>query len=408
MEIRSLTYFAQPGDPIRDNVLKRSAEFTDSARNHFEKTGFPIQTLRFAAPPYPTELQSLEKSAVVDYAAALEEKTASAGFDYLSLGPALPDFLESYLVIPEIIQATDQVFCSGLMTREDGSVDLPAVRACAEVIDSLGPQDPDGFANLFFTASANVPPGAPFFPAAYHGSGKETMAIAVEGADLALEAFSSASSFAQARAALIKKLEHTGKKLQDAAEQLTQPMDLEFGGIDFSLAPFPEEQKSIGAALEALGLPSLGQHGSTAAAAFLADTIDQARFPRTGFSGLMLPVLEDSILALRGAQGSLGVKDLLLYSAVCGTGLDTIPLPGDLNPEQISAVLFDLAALALRLDKPLTARLMPIPGGQIGQRTQFVFPYFANSRILELDAEPLQGLFQGNESLVIKPRHQMK
>ena len=102
---------------------------------------------------------------------------------------------------------------------------------------------------------------------------------------------------------------------------------MKFTGIDYSLAPFPENELSIGGALENLGLKEIGQHGSLAAAAFLADTIDQANIQRTGFSGLMLPVLEDSILAERAAEGTLTVKDLMLYSAVCGTGLDTIPLP---------------------------------------------------------------------------------
>ena len=65
-----------------------------------------------------------------------------------------------------------------------------------------------------------------------------------------------------------------------------------------------------------------------AAAAVLTDAIDRARFRRAGFSGLMLPVMEDATLAKRAADGSLTVKDLLMYSAVCGTGLDTIPLAG--------------------------------------------------------------------------------
>ena len=81
--------------------------------------------------------------------------------------------------------------------------------------------------------------------------------------------------------------------------------------------------------MERLGVPRLGEHGSLAAAAILADTMDQADFLRAGFSGLMLPVLEDATLARRAAEGSLGVKDLLLYSCVCGTGLDSVPLPGD-------------------------------------------------------------------------------
>ena len=74
--------------------------------------------------------------------------------------------------------------------------------------------------------------------------------------------------------------------------------------------------------------------GSLAAAAFVADTLDRGRWLRTGFNGLMLPVLEDSRLAKRAAEGTLTVKDLLIYSAMCGCGLDTVPLPGDATDEQ--------------------------------------------------------------------------
>jgi hypothetical protein len=118
----------------------------------------------------------------------------------------------------------------------------------------------------------------------------------------------------------------------------------------------------------------------------------------------MLPLLEDSTLAARGAEGSLTLTDLLLYSAVCGTGLDTLPLPGDTSVEQIQAILLDLAALALRLNKPLTARLMPIPGKKAGDPTEFGFEYFANSKVLEVPAQPLGGPLAGDESLEIVPR----
>ena len=87
---------------------------------------------------------------------------------------------------------------------------------------------------------------------------------------------------------------------------------------------------------------------------------------------------------------SLTVKDLLMYSAVCGTGLDTVPLPGTISSEALQALLLDLTALALRLDKPLTARLMPVPGKKAGEMTEFDFPFFANSRVMAVDAHPLQ------------------
>ena len=93
-----------------------------------------------------------------------------------------------------------------------------------------------------------------------------------------------------------------------------------------------------------------------------------------------------------------------MYSAVCGTGLDTVPLPGDASVEQLTAVLLDLAALALRLDKPLTARLMPIPGKVAGDLTGFDFAFFANSRVLGLEAQPLTGLLAGGESFDLQPR----
>jgi uncharacterized protein (UPF0210 family) len=130
-------------------------------------------------------------------------------------------------------------------------------------------------------------------------------------------------------------------------------------------------------------------HGSLAAAAILTEAIERANFPHTGFSGFMQPVLEDSVLAKRAAEGTLTIKDALLYSAVCGTGLDTIPLPGDTRAEQLVPLLLDLSALALRLDKPLTARLMPVPGKAAGDETTFDFGFFANSRVMKLEAEPL-------------------
>jgi uncharacterized protein (UPF0210 family) len=78
--------------------------------------------------------------------------------------------------------------------------------------------------------------------------------------------------------------------------------------------------------------------------------------------------------------------------------LDTIPLPGSISEEQLYAVLLDLAALAQRLGKPLTARLMPIPGKNAGDETEFDFEFFANSKVMGLNAKPLSGnLLEENE-----------
>lgn len=48
------------------------------------------------------------------------------------------------------------------------------------------------------------------------------------------------------------------------------------------------------------------------------------------------------------------------------SGLDTVPIPGDTPPAAISALIRDTAALAFRLNKPLTVRLFPVPGTPAG------------------------------------------
>ena len=303
----------------------------------------------------------------------------------------------SYAVLPEVFAETENTFAAGTLADRQTGISLPAVRACAQVIKQCAALEPDGFTNLYFAALANVPGGSPFFPAAYHTGGGPTFAIATEAADLAVDAFSSANTLAEARQNLIGAINSHADRLTRIGKELEKRYQIGFRGIDFTLAPFPTQVQSIGTALEELGVPRLGAWGSTAAAGFLVSCLEGADFYKAGFNGLMLPVLEDSVLAARAAGGELTIKDLLLYSTVCGTGLDTVPLPGDVSEQQLTAVLLDLAVLSLRLDKPLTARLMPLPGKTAGDPVDFEFPFFANSRVMRLDTPPLSGLWTGDE-----------
>jgi uncharacterized protein len=402
MNIRSITYFCNPRWPLDEKVIKAAGEFLSRARSEYEGAGYQVQTTRLATIPFPLLLDKKKISDLPKIAKQFETSIEQAGIAYASLGPALPDNLHSYETLPDAIANTKNVFFSGVMADKDNGLDLAAVRACAEVIVKSAPLDPNGFANLRFAALANVKAGSPFFPAAYHKAGKPAFAIAPEAAVLAVEAFKGSKSVNEGRKALVAELEKHGKVLARVAN--SKLSDVRFGGIDFSLAPFPSEALSLGTAFEELGVPRIGLHGSLAAAAILTEAIDRAEFPRTGFSGLMMPVLEDATLALRAGEGTLTVKDVLLYSAVCGTGLDTVPLPGDSSAGQIAALLLDLGALALRLDKPLTARLMPIPGKKAGEPTTFEFGFFANSKVMALEAAPLSAAFSGSEKVQINRR----
>lgn len=405
MNIRSITYFFNPEWPLNEDKLEAAGEFLKAAQPAFEQAGYTVQTARLATTPFPHILPELSVDALKEFALGLEEAAAAQGFNYIALGPALIKQPDSYGLIPEVLKHTENTFFSAEMGTAKDGVSLPAVRACAEIIEKLGPIDPNGFANLYFTALANVEPGAPFFPAAYHAGEQAGFALATESAEVAVKAFANASSLNEAIENLVSAIEKHANELSVVGEKLAEEFDTPFGGVDFSLAAYPEEARSLGTSFEQLGIPKIGQHGSLAAAALIANAIDAADFKRVGFSGLMLPVLEDATLARGAAEGTLTVKDMLMYSAVCGTGLDTIPLPGDTSAAQINAVLLDLAALAQRLEKPLTARLMPIPGKEAGKMTTFDFDFFANSRVMALEAETLTGPLAGDESFKLKARH---
>jgi uncharacterized protein len=402
MKIRTITCFHDPL-ALDPQAVERLGEIAQTAASRFQAAGYEVQTRRLSTTPFPSYLDLTRAEQFTESVLQMEVEAEKHGFAYLSIGPADEAAPGSFAAIIPILSATRNVFVTGNMTSAAEGVSLPAVRACAQIIHQAAALSPDGFSNLRFAALANMKPNGPFFPGSFQLGNQIGLALGIECADAAVDAFSSAGTLLEARAALVDRLEQAGAELTDIATTLAAEYTARFYGIDFSLAPFPEDWCSLGGAIERLGAPQVGLHGSVAAAAIMADTLDRGNWLRTGFNGLFMPVLEDSVLAER-AFATLTLKDLLLYSTVCGAGLDTVPLPGDATPEQLAAVLVDVAALAMRLGKPLTARLMPVPGKQAGEMTAFDFSFFANGRVLNLDAQPLTGWLAGDESFALAPR----
>ena len=96
----------------------------------------------------------------------------------------------------------------------------------------------------------------------------------------------------------------------------------------------------------------------------------------------MLAVTEDQGLANASRDNTFDLRALLTYSSVCGIGLDTVPIPGDTPAEKINAIMADTAAMAYRLNKPLTVRLFPVPGLNAGDITRFTSDDLCNCAVL--------------------------
>lgn len=365
MRIRAITVFIS----WNSREIPRAGDLARAARETLTRGGYEVQTMRLALPPPETSMEAL---AFLRQAREWEAMAREAGFDYLSLGPLGPLASE----IPRLFAETERIFAALMLMDRD------AARMAARIIRENATVALDGFANLRFAALAGVPPLCPFFPAAYHDGGPMALALATEAADMAVEAARAARDPAAALAMLQAQVEATGRHLTHLLHPVTRAFSARFAGIDFSLAPFPEPERSIGTAIELLSGAFFGEAGTLAAVAGLAAAVQGADFPRTGFCGIMLPVLEDAVLARRAAEQRFRLNDLLLYSAVCGTGLDTLPLPGSVSEETLARVLEDLRALSVRLGKPLTARLMPIPGREPGDPVRFDFAYLAPSTVM--------------------------
>lgn len=382
MRIRSLTCFVPADQALADRSLERAGKLNLSAVKSAAAVGYTLQTTRLVAPPLQRVLTGMRAE---DFGRAFERAYRGLGFDYGALLLSAPALYPSAAAL---VQENPTLFVSLAVASKQEGILFDAVSQAAETIRTLADATADGLLNFRFAASANVPPNVPFFPTAYAGDDAPSFAFATEAADLAVEAFTDAQTLDEARERLVRAVESHAARLSEWGAALQAESGIRFGGIDFSLAPYPEEATSLATALERLTGARFGTRGTLFGSFFVTDTLRRAQFQRAGFSTLMLPMLEDWTMAERSRENLYSLDSLLLYSTVCGTGLDTIPLAGDTTAHEISALLLDLAALAVKLDKPLTARLVPVPNTAAGEMTRFQFEYFANARAFGVNADP--------------------
>src|SRR6266705_1994228 len=386
-KIRAITAFinldrAQYQEQVADalKMLKRGQTILESR-------GYQVQTIRIATQPFPEYTKGLTAEQAVaffkDYdALATREKFAA------SIGPAMLNAGDSdsqAKLLAEILSNTKTLNASVVVAGEDG-VRWSAVGAAARVMKKLEETE-HSQGNFRFAAIAMVPPLTPFFPAAYHTGFGHQFAIALESANIVAAAFKDARDLLTAKQRLTDSLASVAFDIEQHAGRIDQETGWTYMGID--LSPAPSKDASIGTAIENLTTQPVGSSGTLTAAAIITAAIKDVRAKQTGYSGLMLPILEDSRLAQRWSEGHISLDALLSYSAVCGTGLDTIPLPGDITAEQLSLIIGDVASLAVKWHKPLSARLLPVAGKGPGDMTEFSDPFLVNATLQPIEKKLL-------------------
>lgn len=364
--------------PFSTYQLQRAADFNTTSQKLFETNAYEVQTTRVSS-------QIWDEARDLDTILTLESDVKTLGIEFFSLGTVPPDkhHTEKHLTqVADVIVQSEILFASVTLTTQSGHLVSGVAEKTADIIREIAHRTDDGYGNLRFAALMNCPPNTPFFPAAYWRDTRTNFSIGWQAIDFVQDAFADGTNLETGLQNLKDIMETEGQKLVALAETIAKEWGTKFIGLDVSLAPMGDD--SIAYAMEQLLPGCFGDSGTLTVAAGLTRTLKSLSLPLCGYSGLMLPVLEDVGLGKRSEECYFNLDSLLLYSSVCGTGLDTIPIPGDATTEQIAAILTDVATLSLQLNKPLSVRLFPVPGLKAGDITQFDSPYLTNTAVMQI------------------------
>jgi uncharacterized protein (UPF0210 family) len=377
--IRAVTAFI---DIDKDGYAARMDEasaFLNAAKTALNQAGFAGAGGRITTQPFPQYTQGLTRDQALALIHSLQQ-IADKAHDALNIGPAMmndDDDTEAAALLPAVLADTKTY--ASIIVADDKGIHWRAVKEAARLVHDIAAASPSGNGNFNFAAIAMMKPYGPYYPGSWHNGPGKHFAIAIETANVVNRVFRQYHDPVQAQAHLTAELSRYTQEAEAVALKLQAATGWTYEGIDAT--PAPGADYSIATAFESyLGAP-IGTPGSMTAAGVITRAVQGTPVKRTGYSGLMIPVMEDKVLAERWSEGTFTLDSILAWSAVCAGGVDTVPLPGAVSEDQIARIIGDVSWLAFKWNKPLGARLMPSPGRAAGEMTAFTAGGIVNTKI---------------------------
>lgn len=380
-KVRAITAFVRLDRTTYAQQIADALKVLGAAKSEFEKQGYPVETVRIVTQPLPELISGLADAEALKFLKAFDDLGKKESF-LPSVGPAMmrdSDDPKTVRFLGRVLVELPDLQSNTIMAGDDG-IHWKVIQETAALIHYVADHSVNSQGNFAFTGTAMLKPLGPFYPGTYHtGAGKQ-FSLGFEGANVVQEVFARThGDFNGSVAELTKQLTVHARVGEAIGEKVAAATGWAFMGVDPTPAPLGDV--SIGTAMETYTGAKFGSSGTLTAALVITTAVKAVPVKQIGYSGLMVPVLEDKHLAERWAQGTYNIDDLLAYSSVCGTGLDTIPLPGDVSEEQIAHILGDVASLAWKWHKPLSARLLPVKGMRVGDKTRFEDPFLFNTTL---------------------------
>jgi len=383
-KVRAITGFVRLDRATSEKQIAEALVVLRKTKSAFEAAGYQVQTLRLTTQPLAELVSGLPEDQALAFLTRLDQLSVKEDFIpnvgvammHDSDDPSAMHLLERALsTLPNIEGNT--------IIADSAGIHWKTIHRTSELVKYVSEHSPRSQGTFNFTATAMLKPLAPFFPGSYHtGAGKQ-FSIGFEGANVVAEIFARDKGNAEsATADLTAALTKHALVADKLGNKVAAETGWAYAGVDPTPAPLGDV--SIGVAIENFTGARFGSSGTLTAARIITAAVKAVPVKQIGYSGLMVPVMEDRLLAQRWAESTYNIDSLLAYSAVCGTGLDTVPLPGDVSLEQMDRIFADVASLATKWNKPLSARLQPIPNKKPGDLTDFQDPYLFNTMLHSL------------------------
>src|SRR5581483_4986938 len=383
-KVRTIAAFVKVDAANYEGQVRDALAMLRNAQRAYEQHGYQVETVRIITQPFPQIIRGLSEEQAMAFFRGFDQLAKRESF-LPNIGPAMlsdSDPQANADLMARVLAQTEQLNASLVVAGEDG-IHWNAVRAAARALKYLSEHSPHSQATFRFATTAMLAPYGPFFPGSYHTGAGHQFAVGLEAANVVQDVFAAhPGNFEAAAQALTAELTRYDVECEQIARQVETRSGWTYMGLDPT--PAPLGTVSMGEAIEKLTGAKFGSSGTMTAAATITRAVKAVPVKQVGYAGLMVPVLEDTVLAQRWTESTYSIDSLLAYSAVCGTGLDTVPLPGDVTEEQLARIFGDMASLAYKWKKPLSARLQPVAGKKAGDKTEFDDPRLANAVLQKL------------------------
>ena len=388
MLIRSVTLGLNSQNVDLLTLENKISNFFDQANTIFDTNSLNLRTQRIGLTPYNINSHDEQKSALENIKTISQIcKNNNIRWFAVPFNMIKQNHEMTNHTALKVMKECENTFINFLAT--DGkSIDTNAIKSSAEFVKSVSQLSDTGFDNFRYGVSFNTKPNGAFFPFMHHDGS--------DGFSLALELIlpivnvikqSAKSDLHSLRVCIISELVTSLSLINKVCLDVEEATGIKYNGIDASLAPHPDsKESSIPYLMGLLGLPKFGQAGTAFLASYLTDIIKtvviESGIKATGFNGVMYSILEDHGFTDVGNDlNSLPISQLLSLSSICGCGVDMLPVPGNISNTELTSIMLDVAAKASWLDKPLGARILPIPNKTSADFTSFEHDFFVNVKI---------------------------